>query len=163
MKFNFTLFLAAALTLGTLAASAQTAPEGQLKVAGKTVKFTQVYAYAAEGFFDKATNDTIVLLTDHPLTNAQVHDRSALQRLAQDGKLAYLQETISAAGKIINFTIGHQSFKAPPSGGSTEHVFEGKIEPASISGKVQTNGEQTSFGTKYEYEATFSAPVQPRK
>ena len=52
------------LLAALLAAFAQTAVDGQLTVAGKATRFTNVYAFAAEGFFDKEKNDTIVLLTN---------------------------------------------------------------------------------------------------
>jgi riboflavin synthase alpha subunit len=49
-----------------------------------------------------------------------------------------------------------------PSGGSTEHVFEGKQDGHTISGKVYTRSPQESFDdTKYEYTATFHTAVQP--
>ena len=59
--------------------------------------------------------------------------------------------------------IGHQAFKPPPSGGSTEHVFVGKQEGRTIEGKVSTKGEQEFFGTKYEYSASFKAAVLAKK
>jgi hypothetical protein len=117
-----------------------------------------------EGFFDKTKDDTVVLLTDHAVTDAQLRDGFELRRLAEEGKLSFVQETIDASGQIINFTVGHRAFKMAPSGGSTEHVFEGKIEGRNISGKVSTRGVQESFGgTKYEYAASFKAPILPKK
>ena len=148
---------------GLSVALAQSAPDGKLTVAGKSAKVTHVYVYSVEGFFDKKKDDTVVLLTDRPVTEAQARDGFALRRMAEQGKLAYVQETINTGGQIVNFTIGHEAFKAPPSGGSTEHVFEGKLEGRNISGKVRTKGEQQFFGVKYEYDATFRAPVQPKK
>ncbi len=51
-----------------------------------------------------------------------------------------------------------------PSGGSTEHVFEGTQQGQTISGKVRTRSVQESFDdVKYEYTASFKAPVQPKK
>lgn len=154
------LLMAGALAI---AASAQTAPKGQMKVDGKTIQFTNVYAFSTEGFFDKKKDDTVVMLTDRPLTDAQLRDEFGLRRMASDGKLNCVRTTMNASGQIVNFLIGNQAFKAIPSGGSTEHVFEGTMEGRTISGKVHTKGEQQFFGTKYEYEATFKAPVQARK
>ena len=153
------------LILGTLAAtSAQTAPPaGQMKVDGKTVKFTHVYAYLTEGFFDKKKDDTVVMLADRALTDAQIRDEFGLRRMATDGKLHCVRATINASGQMVNYLVGNQAFKAIPSGGSTEQVFEGTNDGRTIAGKVHTKGEQAFFGTKYEYEATFRAAVQPRK
>ena len=146
------------------AASAQNAaPAGQMKVDGKAVKFTYVYAYATEGFFDKKKDDTVVLLADHALTDAQMRDESSLRRMSTDGKLNCVRVTINSAGQVVNFLVGHPAFKAIPSGGSTEHVFVGTLDGRTIGGKVHTKGEQQFFGTKYEYEASFKATVLARK
>ena len=146
------------------AAVAQTVPDGKLTVAGQTTKLTQVYAYLTKGFFDEKKDDTVVLLTDHPITDAQLRDGFALRRLAEEGKLSFVQETINAGGQIVNFTVGNKAFKMSASGGSTEHRFEGKLDAKTASGKVFTRGLQESFGgTKYEYSASFQVPVQPKK
>ena len=144
------------------AASAQTAPTGQMKVDGKAVKFTHVYAFST-GFFDKKKDDTVVILADRALTDAQMRDDFGLRRMAGEGKLNCMRATINGAGQMINYLVGSQAFKAIPSGGSTEQVFEGTNDGRTIAGKVRTKGEQQFFGTKYEYEATFRAGVQPRK
>ena len=151
------------LTIATLiVAFAQTTADGQFKVGADSVKLTKVYAYATEGFFDKKKDDIVVVLTDRDVPESQIRDGFALRRMASDGKLAYVQETLNTSGQIINFTLGHKGFKVAPSGGSTEHRFEGKLG-TTVSGKVFTNGEQETFGSKYEYSATFSAPVHPKK
>ena len=155
-----TLTLMAALLV---ALPAQTAPTGHMKVDGKIIQFTHVYAFATEGFFDKKKDDTVVMLTDRALTDAQLRDEFGLRRMATDGKLNCVRATIDSSGQIVNFLIGSSAFQAIPSGGSTEHVFEGTMEGRTIAGKVHTKGEQTFFGTKYEYSATFRVPVQVRK
>lgn len=148
--------------LGSLAiASAQ--PTGQMKVDGKIVKFTNVYAYATEGFFDKTKSDTVVFLSDRPLTDAQMHDEFGVRRLATDGKLNFVRATMNPSGQMISFLVGSPAFKAIPSGGGTEQIFEGTVDAKTIAGKVHTKGEQQFFGTKYEYEASFKLPVQARK
>jgi hypothetical protein len=142
---------------------AQTSADGSLTVNQEKVKLVQVYAFAATGFFDKQHDDTVVVLTDRAVTPEQARDVSALRRMAQDGKLAFVQETINAGGQIINYTVGHKAFKAIPSGGSTDHVFEGKVAGQSISGKVYTKSPGEFFGTTFEYSAEFRTPVQPKK
>ena len=155
----------ACLSLFLLTASfAQTPPDGKLTVAGQTTKLTQAYAYSTKGFFDEKKDDTVVLLTDRAITEAQLRDGFALRRLAEEGKLSFVQETINTAGQIVNFTVGNKAFKMSPSGGSTEHRFEGKLDGKTISGKIFTRGLQESFGgTKYEYAASFQTAVQPKK
>ena len=63
------------------AAFPQNAPTGKLTVSGQTTNLTQVYAYATEGFFDKEKDDTVVLLADRAVQDAQLRDGFALRRL----------------------------------------------------------------------------------
>ncbi len=154
----FLLLIGGFLTLSL----AQSAPEGKLTVDGQPVKLTHVFAYSTEGFFDKKKDDTIVILADRAIADAQLRDDFALRSMAEQGKLIFIRETINSGGQIVNFLIGNKAFKALPSGGSTEHVFEGKIEGASIAGKVRTKGEQSFFGTKYEYEVSFKSAVRAK-
>jgi hypothetical protein len=149
--------------LAVTAAFAQTS-EGSLTVDGKATRLSRAYAFSTQGFFDKSKNDTVVVLCDQPLTEAQFRDDFALRGLARDGKLAFVREVINQSGQIINFTVGHSALKMTPSGGSTEHVFEGKQDAKSISGKAFTRGKQKSFDDIfYEYSATFLSAVLPKK
>ncbi len=54
------------------------------------------------------------------ITDTQLRDGFALSRLAEAGKLSFVQQTINAPGQIFN--------KMSPSGASTEHRFEGKVD-----------------------------------
>ena len=92
-----------------------------------------------------------------------MRDEFSLRRMATDGKLNCVRITLNASGQVVNFLIASPAFKAIPSGGSTEHVFEGKLEGKTVAGNVHTKGEQQFFGTKYEYAAAFSAAVQARR
>ena len=103
------------LMLGAAAAlTAQNAasPAGQMKVDGKTVKFTHVYAYLTEGFFDKKKDDSVVLLSDRALTDSQMRDEFGLRRMAGEGKLNCVRATIGASGQMVNYLVGSQAFKA---------------------------------------------------
>ncbi len=146
------------------AATAQSKVSGELAVEGKPCKMTNVYAYLTEGFFDKEKSDTVVLLTNVPLTDAKVRDEVNLRRMAREGKICFVKESINDLGQIVNYTIGHTDFRMSPSGGSTDHVFEGKIDKKAISGKVLTKTTQRSMDAKkYVYTITFTANIQPRK
>ena len=151
-----------ALALATLWL-AQNSVDGSMTVAGKKAKLAFVYAYATQGFFDKTKDDTVVLLTDREVPPAQIRETYDLGKLAEQGKLCFVRATINAAGQIVNFSLGHASFKFPPGGGSTEHVFEGKLTKTSVSGKVFTKGEQKTFGVAYEYSAAVNASVAQRE
>ena len=140
--------------------------KGTLTVAGKAIPLTNVAAYFEKGFFDETKNDTTVVFSDHPLTDAQARDRSTLSRQSEQGKLHFVKVTISAKGQIINFQIGHDAFKFAPGGGSSDHQFTAKVMDAkSISGTVFTTGPQKGpmSGPVYEYKIDFNTPILPRR
>ena len=86
-----------AMGVFALTCFAQPAPSGQMKVDGKVVKFTNAYAYLVEGFFDKKKDDTVVFLSDRPLTDGQLRDEFGIRHLAEDGKLKHaLRHEINA-------------------------------------------------------------------
>ncbi len=156
LGFMFVLFSAAG----------QAECKGQLTVGGKAIPLTNVSAHFEKGFFDESKNDTVVIFSDQPLTDAQTRDRFALSSQAEKGKLHFVQVVISAKGQIVNVSVGHDAFKFAPGGGSTEHKFTSKVMDAkTIAGKVFTAGPQKGpmSGPSYEYNIEFSAPIQPRR
>ena len=72
--------LALGLSFLVLASVGLAQSKGQLTVGGKSVPLTNVNAYFTKKFFDETKNDTVVVLADHPLTDAQARDRSTLTR-----------------------------------------------------------------------------------
>ena len=149
-----------------LASVAYAECKGQLTVSGKAIPLTSAYAYLTKGFFDEAKNDTVVLLTDAPVTDAVARDTFALSRMAEQGKLHYVKAVINTEGQVINFSVGHNAYKFAPGGGSTEHKFVPKARDAkNISGTLLTAGPQKGpmDGPAYEYKAEFSTPVQPKR
>ncbi|MDQ6758547.1 MAG: hypothetical protein M3Z32_01625 [Acidobacteriota bacterium] len=155
-----------ALAVVVLASAANAECKGQLIVAGKGIPLTNAYAYLTKGFFDETKNDTVVLLTDAAVTDAVVHDHFALSRMADEGKLHFVQATVNPAGQVINFSVGHNGFQFAPGGGSTEHKFEPKARDAkNISGTLLTAGPQKGpmGGPAYEYKAEFATAVQPKR
>ena len=149
-----------------LASIAHAECKGQLTVGGKAISLTNAYAYLTKGFFDETKNDTVVLLTDAPVTDAVARDSFALSHLAEQGKLHYVNAVINTEGQVINFSVGHDAFKFAPGGGSTEHRFVSKARDGkNISGTLLTSGPQKGpmSGPAYEYKADFTTAVQPKR
>ena len=149
-----------------LASLAHAECKGQLTVDGKAIPLTNAYAYLTKGFFDEAKNDTVVLLTDAPVTDVVARDQFALSRMADQGKLHYVKAVINTEGQVINFSVGHNAFKFAPGGGSTEHKFQQKARDGkNISGTLLTAGPQKGpmDGLPYEYKAEFAAAVQSKR
>jgi len=139
--------------------------EGTLTVAKTPVKLVHVYAQAQEGFFDKKANDTLVLLTDGPLSGAALTDPFERRRLEKEGKLRAVEAVINVKGQAINVTVRDKAFGGPPvSGGSTEDVFESKTNDGkTIAGRLYRRTPGASFDdVPYTYDVTFTAPVAPK-
>lgn len=163
-SFAIPLLLALVALLG-LASPGRAAVSGKLVVAGKTYKITQAYAWAEKGFFDPKKQDIVVVLCDAEVAPAALHDRFARRDLAKAGKLHCVEQTIDADQQVINFTIQHEMFKKPESGGSTFQVFEAKtFDGKTIAGRSRTTAPQKSFDdVVYSYDIKFSLPITPMK
>lgn len=149
------------LVMSSMAAAADGKADGTLTVAGKPVKLAYAYASTQPGFFDKKTEDTVVLLTDVPLTGKALDDSFQRSNLAKQGKLHCLEVTINSQKQPISVTIRHPSFRMPQSGGSTEDTFEAKVfDGKVVEGRVFRASPGTSFDDlEFTYDAAFSAAV----
>jgi hypothetical protein len=161
------LVAAPALTLlcALPAAAVDGKAEGTLTVAKTPVKLVHAYAQAQEGFFDKKSNDVLVLLTDVPLTGAALTDPFERRKMEKEGKLRSVEAVINAKGQAINVTVRDKAFGGPPvSGGSTEDIFEPKTNDGkTIAGRLHRGKPGASFDdVPFTYDVTFSAPVTPR-
>jgi hypothetical protein len=168
MKRHFVALVAAsALTVlcALPAAGEDGKAEGTLTVAKTPVKLVHVYARAEKGFFDPKVDDTLVLLTDVPLSGAALTDPFERRKMEKEGKLRAVEAVINAKGQAINVTVRDKAFGGPPvSGGSTEDVFESKTNDGkAIAGRLHRRTPGASFDdVPYTYDVTFSAPVAPK-
>ncbi|MFI5293863.1 MAG: hypothetical protein ACHQ0Y_02425 [Thermodesulfovibrionales bacterium] len=159
-------FCVTAFSLLTQHAAAGDGAKGKLVVDGKKVEITQAYAYAEKGFFDNEKQDVVVLLCDAPVLPAAVRDFFARKELIDSGKLHCVEQIINSEKQVVNFKVHDKSFGSrPPSGGSTEHVFDAKtFDGITVAGRSYTKSQQSSFDDiPYSYDITFSAPIGPMK
>jgi hypothetical protein len=164
-KSSIAAGVAAGLFFAVAAAAAKSRVEGWLVVDGKAVEMTHVYAFAQKGFFDEKKQDVVVLFCDAPVAPAQVRDPYARMDLVKAGKLHCVEQTIDESGQVINYKVQDARFGVPEGGGSTEHVFEPKtFDGRTAAGRSRTISPQKSYDdVPYEYDITFSAPIEPKK
>lgn len=139
--------------------------EGTLTVAKVPVKLVHAYAAAQKGFFDAKIDDVLVLLTDVPLSGAALTDPFERRKMEKEGKLHCVEAVINAKGQAINVTVRGKEFGGPPvSGGSTEDLFEAKVNDGkTIAGRLHRGKPGASFDDiPFTYDVTFNAPVAPR-
>ncbi len=119
------------------------------------------YAYAAArpGFFDKATEDIRVLLSDVPLPDSARTDVFELIRLARDGKARVVEVLINAEGEPIAGGLFAPDFNGMVSIAGVHRFVGGTRERTRIAGRLQMESASSFVGVTFVYDATFSATI----
>jgi hypothetical protein len=134
---------------------------GTLTVNGKTVKVAYAYARSVPGFFDKATQDTQVIVSDVPLDEKALADPFVRGDLADAGKLHAFEITIDATGTPISTAWRDNGFKGPqPSGLSSADPFTKKVlDDKFVEGNYKSAEPAEFFGNTYAFDVTFRAAI----
>jgi hypothetical protein len=156
-------FFALLVVLCPLVATAATpgTAKGTITFNGKPKNLTYAYAWKEEDHFTKGQINTVVLLSDSKLTDAQMADRSARTEAARVGKFTGVLVNISPKGEIEQGTF----YTAAEDGyfdASGMHKWEKKaLTNAKVEGKLSAP-QGKFFKTTYAYSATFEAPIGPK-
>jgi hypothetical protein len=153
-----------ATALATTEGSAEPAEgtaSGTLTVNGKTTQVAYSYARSVPGFFDKATRDTQVIVSDVPLDAAALGDPFVRGDLADAGKLHAFEITIDASGTPISTAWRDNGFKGPqPSGLSSADPFTKTVLDAHVvAGNYKSAEPAEFFGNTYAFDVTFRAAI----
>jgi hypothetical protein len=135
--------------------------EGTLTVNGKTTKVAYAYARSVPGFFDKNTNDTLVIVSDVPLDANALADELVRADMGKAGKLHAFEITIDATGTPISTAWRHDGFNGPmPSGLSSDDVFTKKTLDANlVEGSYKSAAEEEFFGNTFAFDVAFRAAI----
>ena len=160
MKMRFVFILLLVLCpLVAVAATPGTA-KGTITFNGKPKNLTYAYAWKEEDHFTKGQINTVVLLSDAKLTDAQMADRSSRTEAAKVGKFTGVLVNISPKGEIETGTF----YTAAEDGyfdASGMHKWEKTtLTNSKVAGKLSAPAG-TFFKTSYAYSATFDAPIGP--
>jgi hypothetical protein len=140
--------------------------KGSLVVNGKPVPLSVVHVYSQPGFFNKKAKDTVVLACDTAVSDAAVRDLFERKPQVAAGTLHCVELTIDTDKQIISFRVEHKAFGGyPPSGGSTENVFEATtFDGKTIAGRAHTKSTQKSFeDVPYSFDFTVNAVIVATK
>jgi hypothetical protein len=156
--------LAGAVALWLLAASSQAAGQegtvsGTLALNGRTVALSHVYASAQPGFFDKATEDFRILLSDVPLPDATRADEFALIGLGRNGEGTIVEVTIDAGGSAISGALFAREFHGMVSAAGMHVWTPTTTTRTRIAGRLATSGRHTIEDVTFAYDVTFDAPI----
>ena len=159
-----TSIAAAALvvTLGVSVAHAQEGTAtGTFTVNGKVAKLAYVYATAEPDSSDKTKEIVRVTLSDVKLTPKQLNFPFGLSADSKAGKVHAVVAEIKATKKVLNTMLYDQGFGTDfVSMAGISNLFEGTIDKGTVSGKLYRSEPGTSDKTKYDFSATFKAPIQ---
>lgn len=147
---------------------------GQMVVNGKTVKFTHAYASTRPGQFDKKQVDIRVVLSNVPISAADLANAHNREKLATAGKLHSMELLLGAdpMGHPGKYTIYKDIYDAAFNGSQQPmrlqglDKFETKIDDGkTIAGRHSMPSPHTfsdvGKGITFQDDVTFSVPVAP--
>ena len=163
------LALVSLLVLSTALVAAGAGPDegtatGQLVVGGKQTALAHAYARAQPDPFDKAKERTVVVLSDVSLPPEEFLEQFPGLNLAAKGKAHLVTVELKGDGTIVAASMLHDAFAATDSflGAGTPvfkaKTFDGKV----VDGTLGTEKPVEFDKKKFEYKATFRAPVWRR-
>jgi hypothetical protein len=145
-----------ALTLALLARApaARGEAKGELVVAGKSTPLAYAYAVPQRG------GETLLILTDEPLTDKSIKDVFERIHQADDGKLHAVEMILDSKKTPISVSIRHDAFRAHGGGySSSEHFEPLASEPGTLAGRIYRSEPGEFVGVAYTFDATFTAPL----
>lgn len=147
----------AALTLSLLAGGVLAADgevTGQLVVGGKSTPLKYAYAIPQRG------GETLLILTDQPLSDKAVKDVFERIHMSDDGKLHAVEMLLDSKQTPTSVSMQHEGFKGHGGGFSSSHHFEpAGSDPKTVAGRIYTSAPGEFMDVPYSFDATFTAPI----
>src|SRR6266478_6075611 len=136
---------------------------GSFTVNGKKAIFKYVYAFLQQGSFDSARENVYVILSDAPVTEAMLAEEFGLSKEAGDGKLHAIRVEFNEKMQPGMGHLYHDGFKemSAMSSQGTHDFAPSSYDGKSLAGKLSAK-PQKSDEDRWEYSATFSAPINPK-
>ena len=164
----FTILCWLLLVVPGIAASAQTSgtATGTLTVNGRATKLSHAQALETQDYTLGADRKLVqvtvikVFLSDTPIEDQEDHFDLGVR--GKEGKLHGLQVTISKEGEPLSGALYHKAFQngalSMSLGGA---LFEPNVfNDKTVSGKVRMEKPMEFSGVTFDFDVTFSAPVQ---
>ena len=146
------------------AAGEQGTATGTLTLGSATTHLTHAYALVRPDTFDKTKENVLVVLSDSAIPDDALWEDFPGLKLASTGKLHAVQVELNADKSVKSAAILHESFVDSQSFQGIENpvfqvaTFDGKT----VEGKLFSKGPQALAGKKFEFTATFRAPLLRR-
>lgn len=155
------LLVASGLLTALATASSLEAQEakGSIQANGKTGSFAHAYAMEIDSDSDPGYLDVRVVLADRELSPTDRLDDDRLMQLTHDEGLAALVVVLDPDARAKSATPYHPAFTAIISSGASIH-WEPSAYDDNVAGRFSTDGPQEAFNQRWEYDVTFSAPIE---
>jgi hypothetical protein len=159
--------LALPASLSTPAAGAgpdEGTASGKLVVGGRTTPLSHVYARVGRDQLDNKKERYLVVLSDVPLPPEEFLEQFPGLKLAAKGKAHVVTVELKPDKSVVSGALLHEAFAATDSfQGSGTNVFGAKTcDGKVVEGTLATEKPGEFEKTKYEYKATFRAPLWRR-
>jgi hypothetical protein len=132
---------------------------GSLTLNGETVALKYAYAAAQPGFFDKASEDIRVLLSDKPLSERARTDVFELTHMGRDGAARVVEVLLDAERRPIGGAIYALNFNGMVSMAGMHRFEPRRFERTGVAGRLFVEGPHEFNGVTFQYDATFSAEL----
>ena len=146
------------------AAGEQGTVTGTLTLGGSTALLTHAYALARPDSFDKTKENVLVVLADAAIPDEALWEDFPGLKLAAAGKLHAVQVELNADRSVKSAAILDATFvESQAFQGIAEPVFKAAtFDGKTVEGKLSSGAPQELANKKFEFTATFRAPVLHR-
>ncbi len=136
--------------------------EGTLTINGNATPLRHAYASEKPSPSEKGKRVIYVVLSDVPISAADLDDDFGLMRLGRDSKVHAVEIRINMLRKAESGSFYDSAFEGASVSTSGMHNFDWDVfNKDTISGKLWMEEPGEIDGTTYHYTATFKAAVRP--
>lgn len=150
--------LFAAAMLAVAPAHAQQA-SGTLEANGRTGKLEHAIAVEVDSATEPGFLDVVVVLSDRKLSAAQARDAAGLEAMTRRDGLVALRVVLNPDAKVTSAEPLHPAFSTFVSSALWVRFEPSAYDEKRVAGRLRTPGPQDEFRQRWNYDATFSAPI----
>ncbi|MCL4784185.1 MAG: hypothetical protein KJZ70_14220 [Bryobacterales bacterium] len=134
---------------------------GTLEVNGKTYQITHAYGIAVEDAFEKGKDMPMLILSDRPLPEKLLNEKTDFFELRDAGMNGMKMEFYSNGSNYSMMLVGAGVEGSVSVSGTFDADQFSVYEPAKLAGKIAA--EKSVGDTTFKYNVVFATDVLPRK
>lgn len=161
MRLTLRTMLTAALVTCVCGLAQAGTASGTLEVNGKTYQITNAYGIAVEDAFDKGKDMPMLILSDRPLPEKLLNEKTNFFELRDAGMNGMKMEFYSNGSNYSMMLVGAGVDGSVSMSGTFDAGQFTTYQPTKLAGKIAA--EKSIGDTTYKYDVTFETDVLPRK